>query len=366
MLRDYINTGEFRISGEIPLLMSLRLRQLLRKKSADKKRILIVDTCIIGDFIATLPALRQFIQSTDAPVDVVVSPPLKSIAASIKGVQRVFTARSIYARSIEKHAEQVPLPDEYDHVLVMRISPDAYRLLSRIRYSRITTYEIPLLKYFAHLLWNISLKREVRQWREVNFEMVGLKEPDRIVEFDEIFSISENEYGQLRDIPELNGSAKRIIIHTGSGWSVKLWDDERWVETIRKINKLGKFNFIFIGSGDHETNSFEYIRDRLDFKVHSLINKVDLKTTLLIMRLSSYFIGIDSGPRNMAHLADLRSVTLLGPAPHNFQSTNKSDVVIDKFTCRCKSLFYMHRVSAIHKITADEVFDGFRGLLERQ
>ncbi len=81
------------------------------------------------------------------------------------------------------------------------------------------------------------------------------------------------------------------------------------------------------------------------------------------MRLSDYFIGIDSGPRNMAHLADLRSITLLGPAPKNFMPVNIADVVIDKFTCRCKSLFYFHKVSAIHKISADEVVEGFKGLL---
>jgi ADP-heptose:LPS heptosyltransferase len=86
----------------------------------------------------------------------------------------------------------------------------------------------------------------------------------------------------------------------------------------------------------------------------------------MIMRLSDYFIGIDSGPRNMAHLADLRSITLLAPAPKNFMPVNKADVVIDKFACRCKSLFYFHKVSAIHKISADEVVDGFKGLLASQ
>ena len=363
MLRKYINPEEFKVGGEIPLLIKLRLKQLFKKKTTVGGRVLVVNTCIIGDFIATLPALRLFIQSTNKEVDLIVSPPLKLIAQSIKGVHAVFTANSIYKRSIETEAEQTVLPHEYQLVLVLRISPHAYELLKEIRYSNIITYEVILLKYFAHLILKIAQKKPVRQWREVNFEIIGRKEPEEKLQFDDIFTVSPVEYDRVRDLLLIVGDRKRVLIHTGSGWHVKLWDNDKWIDAIKKINTLGKFDFIFIGRGDLEAKTFEYIQQGLDFKVHLLINKVDLKTTLLIMRLSDYFIGIDSGPRNMAHLADLRSITFLGPAPKNFMPVNKADIAIDKFTCRCKSLFYFHRVSAIHKISADEVADSFTRLL---
>ncbi len=363
MLKEYINPEEFKVGGEIPLLLKLRLRQFFTKKPADNGRILVIDACIIGDFIATLPALRLFIQNANKEVDLVVSPPLKLIAQSIKGVHTVFTANSIYNRSNETQTKQTILPREYEQVLVLRISPHAYELLKQIRYSKIVTYDIVLLKYFAHLLWKIYRKKPVRQWREVNFEIIGKKEPEEKMQFDDIFSVSVSEYGHARELLPEMGNRKRVIIHTGSGWHVKLWDTEKWIDAIKKINRLGKFDFIFIGRGDLEAKTFEYIQRQLDCELHSLINRVDLKTTLLIMRLSDYFIGIDSGPRNMAHLADLRSITLHGPAPKNFMPVNKADVVIDKFTCRCKSLFYFHKVSAIHKISSDEVVHGFKKLL---
>ncbi len=362
MLREYINPEEFKVAGEIPLLFKLRLKQLFKKKPAVKGNILIIDTCIIGDFTATLPALRLFIQSTNKEVDLVVSPPLKLIAQSIKGVHAVYTANSIYKRSIETEPEQTNLPREYESVLVLRISPHAYELLKNVQYSNIITYDIILLKYFAHLLWKISLKKPVRQWREVNFEIVGIAEPEKRVGFDDIFNLGPAEYNQAIELLNITQNRKRVIIHPGSGWHVKLWGNEKWIETIKKINEIGEFDFIFVGSGEQEAKAFEYIQQQVDFRLHSLINRVDLKTTLLIMRLSDYFIGIDSGPRNMAHLADLRSITLLGPAPKNFMPVNNADVVIDKFTCRCKSLFYFHNVSAIHKISANEVVDGFKKL----
>ena len=53
MIRDYFNPEEFKIAGEIPLLMKLRLKQLFGKNVAGGDRVLVIDTCLIGDFVAT-------------------------------------------------------------------------------------------------------------------------------------------------------------------------------------------------------------------------------------------------------------------------------------------------------------------------
>ena len=363
MIKQYLNSEEFKVAGEIPLLLKLRMKQIFKKKTISGGKVLVVDTCIIGDFIATLPALRMLIQSTDKEVDLIVSPLVKPIAQSIKGVHAVYTASSIYRRSAEMESEPSMLQPEYELVLVLRISPHAFEQLKGIRYSNIITYEIILLKYFAHLIWNIAQKKPVRQWREVNFEIINKKEPDDKLEFDDIFTIRQSDYDQVRDLIPMTKGKKRIIIHTGSGWHVKLWENDKWLETILRINRLGSFDFIFVGRGELEPKTFDYIQDRVDIKLYSLVNSVDLRTTLLVMRLSDYFIGIDSGPRNIAHLADLRSITFLGPAPQNFMPVNKADIVIDKFTCRCKSLFYFHKVSAIRTLSVDEVVDNFKRLL---
>ncbi len=357
-----INHDELKIGREIPLLLKLRLKNLFKSKAPAKGRILVIDTCIIGDFLATLPALRLFIENTGWKVDLLVSPPLKSLAESIRGVDRVFTAKSVYARRIERNEGARPLPKEYGHVLVLRISPDAYRLLDGVKYSSIRTYEIPFFKYFGHLVKNTLLKKDVKQWREINYEMIGMKEPRNRPGFNEIFKFSDEDYAGVSELPELQGSAKKIMLHAGSGWKIKLWENEKWIELVKKINETGDFRFIFIGGGDFEARSFSHIQENLDFKVYSLINRTDLRETMLVMRLCDYFIGIDSGPRNMAHLADLRSISMLGPAPKNFMPVNGEDIVIDKFDCICKSLFYLHKVSGMQKISADEVCDSFRKL----
>jgi ADP-heptose:LPS heptosyltransferase len=78
------------------------------------------------------------------------------------------------------------------------------------------------------------------------------------------------------------------------------------------------------------------------------------------MRMADYFIGIDSGPRNMAHLADLRSISLFGPGIRDFMPLSRKDIVIDKSNPMATSLFHYSRESSMKKISAEEVFEAFR------
>ncbi len=358
-----INREELKLGREIPALLRLRLKKLFsRERKATGGKILVVDTCIVGDFFATLPALRTFIEASGQSVDLLVSPPLKSLAEAIKGVDRVFTAKSVYGRPMEKGESAERLSQDYGLVLVLRISGDAFTMLETIKYSSLRIYDIPYFRYLLHLLKNILLKKEVKQWREINYEMIGMREPARRLEFGDIFEFAQEDYDRVEALPELAGDVRKVMIHTGSGWKIKLWDDKKWAELLRKINGLGGFRFIFIGGGEFERRSLERIRQDLDFEVYSLIDKTELRESLLAMRLCDYFIGIDSGPRNMAHLADLRSITLLGPAPNNFKPSNGEDIVINKFDCRCKSLCYLHKESAMQKLDSQEVFEAFKKL----
>lgn len=363
MMDGKINYEELNIAKEIPLLIKLRLKKLFNRRIKKKGNILIINTCIIGDFVSTLPALSLFIKKNKMNIDMIVSSPVKTLAEKIKGVNRVFTSKSAYNRSIEQNNQDGPIPYEYEKVIIMRISPESYNQIKTIKCSKILIYDIQFFKFFFHLVKNILLKKPVKQWREINFEILNLKEPLKKIRFEEIFDFNKDDYSEIKKIKELSGKEKKIIIHTGSGWKMKLWGNENWIKLLKMINNEGNFKFIFIGSTNEEQKSFEYIQKNLDFEIFSIINKADLKNLLCIMKTSHYFIGIDSGPRNMAHLADLRSISLLGPGIKDFMPWDKKDIVIDKSEYKGTSLFYFHKKSCMEKIIPTEVFDGFKKLL---
>ncbi|MBI3623206.1 hypothetical protein HY212_03970 [Candidatus Pacearchaeota archaeon] len=363
MLSEKINFEELKLAKEVLLLAKLRLKKLFGKKRKNLENVLVVDTCIIGEFLATLPALSHFIKINKLNVDMVVSPATKSLAEKIKGVNRIFTAKSVYGRGLEKAGKNTDILSKYGLIVVLRISQDAYKLIKNVEYSELIIYDVAYFKFFFHILKNVLMKKKIKQWREVNFEILNSKEPKKIIKFEDIFSFKKTDYHKAEKMLRSFGDGKKVIIHTGDGWEMKLWNNKNWVKLLQKINKLGKFKFIFVGSSKFEENSFSYLQKNLGFKIYSLINKTDLGELLLLMRKSNYFIGIDSGPRNMAHIADLRSVTLLNPAGlRDFMPTDKRDIAIDKPIRFPVSIFNFKKLSLTKAISVDEVFHAFKKL----
>ena len=88
LLDKRLNTEYFRILNELPILIKLILRSshtYYRRKKEDKK-ILVLNTCLIGDFVVALPALKDFLSETEGVVDMVVIPPVESLAKRIRGI----------------------------------------------------------------------------------------------------------------------------------------------------------------------------------------------------------------------------------------------------------------------------------------
>lgn len=101
------------------------------------------------------------------------------------------------------------------------------------------------------------------------------------------------------------------------------------------------------------------------FESRSLIGKADLAELALILRESDYFIGIDSGPGNLAHLVGTKSVHIMGPGPHMYRPLNeKKHVVLDKTGGRGLYEMFFSRKNGgyIHRITATEALRAFESI----
>lgn len=67
----------------------------------------------------------------------------------------------------------------------MRLSKESLDIIKKIPARKIQTSFIPYVKYALHLSKSIALKKRAKQWKEINFEMLGEKE--RNLRFEEIF-----------------------------------------------------------------------------------------------------------------------------------------------------------------------------------
>lgn len=363
VMKKIFNFDYFNIRKEIFLFLKIAfVKNFISDKTANKSgSILIVNPCLIGDFMASVLAIRDFIEkNSDKKIDIMVSSPLNSLTQRIIGVRNVFTAKSVYERKLERVAEENQNFNAYEKIIVLRISPEAYRIIKHITAAKIEISLWHFLKYGFHMGGKLIARRTPKPFREINFEMLGGVSRD--VPFNEIFKFKPEDYENINTLPAVRSPNKKVIIHTGSSWPMMRWEKEKWVKLLQKIHALGFFEFIFIGA-EKDVEDYEYISSHLKFKVYSVISKLSLLELMLLLHSADYFIGVDSGPANMARLAHLRNIVILGPGPHMFMPSDSNDIIIDKSNGRgFYQRFFLKKNGFIQRIDAEEVYQAFYNL----
>jgi len=363
-IKEQFNFEYFSMWREVLVFL---FAELLKTEVRENKngRILIVNPCLIGEFVASIPAIHDFIKRNyDKKIDLLVTPRTKEIAEKMIGVHKIFVTKSAYIGRAEVEIDYKEQKfDSYEKIIFLRISEIAYATTFNIRGSEISTSFSGMSQYALHLAKSLIIGKTPRSWRSMNFEILGGREKNFI--FEEIFDFKKGDYKKLESFDFLKNKTKKIIIHVGTKWSMKRWNKDKWVELLEKINKLGHFTFIFIGSDD-DIEDHNYISSKLSFKTESLIKKISLAELLLVLKDADYFIGIDSGPSNMAHLVNLRSITIYGPGPHMYMPFHPDDIVFDKTSGRgLFQLLFRVKNSYINKVAVNEVYDAFYGLYNK-
>jgi ADP-heptose:LPS heptosyltransferase len=332
---------------EIPAL--IRLQTFKPPTVSSPKTILIVNCCLIGDFVVSLPAITEFIREHHgAETDLMVSPSIARLARKLRGVRGIYSAQTVFRRDTEQVGSDRALNSAYDLVIVLRLSGPARELLANTSYRSIRTYLFPFLRYGLHLA--VQPSRQVKQLAEFDFEVFGKygRRGNRI-NADEVF-----DFGEVR-APH-KAVSRTVLVHTGSGSQLYMWPTAKWVELLESLNDGKDLSFVFVGGTEEEERTFEEISRRTSLSLHSAIRRHDILELVMLMRASHLFIGVDSGPRHLAHLVDLPSVCLLGPGPKSFQPLNDQATVIDENECsRCSTFYCPYTPRCVEKISVENV-----------
>lgn len=335
----------------------------IEKVECNNGRMLIIIPALMGDFVASIPSLSDYIKrNADKKIDLMVAPPLKKITERIVGVHAVYTAKSVAQRSNEESNETTPHFEPYEEIIILRTSEDV--LKNKVPYLQAGKISSRKWKVFKFGLYELLIKTILRQkpkrWHDFHFELLDGNVQD--ISYKNIFHIKEGEAENIRALFDGATGKKDIIVHTGASWHMMKWEKGKWVELLKKIHESGSYNFIFVGAAK-DIEEYGYIASQLEFKTTSLISKLDVFDLMLALSQATYFIGIDSGPGNLAHLVGLRSIIIYGPGPHTFMSRDENDIILDKSNGRgLYQRFFVKKNGFIHKITPQEVFDAFREL----
>src|SRR5215472_1747938 len=109
---------------ELPAL--LRLPKFKPSVVQSPQTVLIVNCCLIGDFVVSLPAITDFIREhSNAQIDLLISPSLVPLVRRLRCIHRVYSAQSVFRRGSELHGSDEKLASSYDQVIVLRLSEAA-------------------------------------------------------------------------------------------------------------------------------------------------------------------------------------------------------------------------------------------------
>src|SRR5215813_6416178 len=128
---------------ELPAL--IRIQSFKPKTASSPNAVLIINCCLIGDFVLSLPAICDFIREhSKAQIDLIVSPPVAPLAKRVRGIRRVYATRTVFGRETESRVRDEKLAPLYDLVVVLRLSEASRKLLATTSYRAIRTYLLPL------------------------------------------------------------------------------------------------------------------------------------------------------------------------------------------------------------------------------
>jgi ADP-heptose:LPS heptosyltransferase len=106
-------------------------------------------------------------------------------------------------------------------------------------------------------------------------------------------------------------SGRYPVVHVGGGWIYRRWPEENWIALIRWLALRVDRVYVIGGAGEKE------ILDRIGAATQENVNVQIEVTDLvgLVYRISDcrFFVGLDSGPMNLAACLNKPSVALFGP-----------------------------------------------------
>jgi ADP-heptose:LPS heptosyltransferase len=156
----------------------------------------------------------------------------------------------------------------------------------------------------------------------------------------------------------------QVVVHPGARWVYKQWPKDRWISLLNRLGKqMGVYPIMIAGPGEEELVS--EITSGLTVPHKMKMTSFDELVGLL--KGADLFVGLDSGPMNLASVLGVPSVALFGPGDfEQWHPYVKGSVgIFHKFPCNpClqKKCFFKKK-NCMASISTEEVYAAIQEIL---
>jgi len=321
-----------------------------RAKPDNISRILVIRLDRLGDFVLSIPLIDSLRAAYPASeIDVLVRPYLADLAGMVKTINNVIVYRGKFDAFRGLPARQ------YDVVIDMlrdyKIEPALVSLFSKA----------PISVGFKGGFREVLFSRCIDEFKGSGKSIVDLN-----LELLKPLNVPVSATIPKLDIGKSAAEKGMVIaIHPGGYYESQRWAPDRFAALAEKILEKYSAKVIIIGGPD-DRETVERIIKVIDNSDVSAVFPA-MKDLAYLLSACSLLICNNSGPLHLAAALGVPTVSMMGPTdPVLWRPKGDNQVVIRKDVgCSPCSLGACGEHRCMDLITADEVFDKIRELLEK-
>ncbi|MDX1902863.1 MAG: glycosyltransferase family 9 protein [Thermonemataceae bacterium] len=102
-----------------------------------------------------------------------------------------------------------------------------------------------------------------------------------------------------------------IVLHIGGGWEYKRWQEKKWLSLIDFL--LSKNKKVVVVGGEGERSVVEAIQEKSVISDNLVFKITSLEELISLINHTDLFVGLDSGPMNLAVCLNTPVLALFGP-----------------------------------------------------
>lgn len=336
----------------LPYIWFLRLLfRVEENKPEEIKKILIIRTDRMGDFILTLPVIDNLrLRYPQAEISIIVRPYLKKLAELIKAIDNVI----VYSKKIpvfsyiRRKKYDLAMDMLYDYKLDSAFLAFVSGAPIRVGFSG--GYREILFNYFVNPL--VNKDKDIVDLHLELLRLLGI--PVKVT----VPKIEIENRCQAEDIT--------IAIHPGGYYESQRWQPEKFILLAKKILDNYRVKILVIGS-DNDRNSINRIIAGIDNKSAQALF-TDMKELAYSLSKCRLLICNHSGPLHLASALGVPTVSSMGPTdPVLWSLKGDNNVVIRKnLECSPCSRGKCGDHKCMDLITVEEMFEAVKGLMEKK
>ena len=156
-----------------------------------------------------------------------------------------------------------------------------------------------------------------------------------------------------------------VYINAAARWKTKYWNRKKWSELADRLIDENGLKVVFAGS-ENDRSYISTIADKMKHFPLISAGRLTLSESVSLLKRSSVYVGLDSGPMHMAAMAGIPVAVLFGPTnPERVGPYGKGHTVIvadnvDCLGCRKRDCDQM---TCMDKISVGKVFEAVVALL---